>query len=64
MEQIVANNLPQIKQLMLQYWVERAFLSCCAAMDTMNDVISLHCIATQEPEEFVDNDRSPSDNGG
>ena len=37
MEKIVAQNLPQIKQLMLQYGVEHAYLFGSAALDTMTD---------------------------
>ncbi len=37
MEKVVEQNLSQIKQLMLQYGVERAFLFGSAAMDTMTD---------------------------
>lgn len=35
MERIVQHNLPQIKNLMLQYGVERAYLFGSAASDTM-----------------------------
>jgi predicted nucleotidyltransferase len=37
MEKTVEQNLPQIKRLLLQYGVERAYLFGSAAMDTMND---------------------------
>lgn len=37
MERIVEQNLPQIKRLMLQYGVERAFLFGSAVRDAMNE---------------------------
>ncbi len=37
MEKTVEQNLPQIKRLLLQYGVERAYLFGSAAKDTMND---------------------------
>ena len=37
MEKTVEQNLPQIKRLLLQYGVERAYLFGSAVHDTMND---------------------------
>jgi len=37
MEKTVEQNLPQIKRLLLQYGVERAYLFGSAARDTMTD---------------------------
>jgi predicted nucleotidyltransferase len=37
MEKTVEQNLPQIKKLLLQYGVERAYLFGSAAKDTMSD---------------------------